>query len=48
MENESIIDHLSRVVRDGLDYVASLITLFQARLAEYALSFIVFAHKSLG
>lgn len=38
----SLIDDLRSVVRDGIDYLASVVALLEARLTQYALSTILF------
>jgi hypothetical protein len=41
-ESPSLLDDFRRVVRDGIDYLASALGLLQARLTEYVLSTILF------
>jgi hypothetical protein len=45
MRNEnstSLIDDLRSVIKDGIDYLGSVVALLQARLTQYALSTILF------
>lgn len=41
--DSTLITQLRRVVKDGIDYLGSVVTLLQARTAEIALSSLVFA-----
>jgi uncharacterized membrane protein len=40
--NDGIINQLRQVLKDGIDYLHSVIELLQARLTEYALSSVLF------
>ncbi len=41
--NQSLIQQLRRLVKDAIDYLGSVLSLLQARVAEMALSSLVFA-----
>lgn len=41
--DQSIVQQLRRVLKDGVDYLGSVLSLAQARAAEVALSSLVFA-----
>lgn len=42
MNDDSIIAQLRNVLKDGIDYVASVVALLQARLVDMALSSLLF------
>ena len=47
-ENNSLINQLRQVIKDGIDYLQSSLQLLQARAAEFALSGILFGFLLLS
>lgn len=43
LDQNSLIDELRQVIKDGVDYLQAALALLQARMAEYALTGVVFA-----